>query len=127
MDLNVKSIFYLTAALTPLLVNGSNNTKPGCVINISSVAGLDPTAEGPLSAPGHGVFSYNVSKAAVNHLTSIQAVSLGPKHVTVNAILPGVFPSKMTGYGIKTQSDKLTGLQPTGECFMHSILTGFLH
>lgn len=64
MNLNVKSIFYLTAALTPLLVKDSNNRAPGRVINISSVASLDPRAEGStLADEGDGLYSYNVSKA----------------------------------------------------------------
>lgn len=115
LALNVKAIWYLTAALTPLLVKNSDALHPGRVINISSVAGLDPKTEnGTLSDAGTGVYSYSVSKAAVNHLTSIQAVSLATKFVTVNAILPGVFPSKMTAFGLAKQSDKIIEQQPTG-------------
>lgn len=51
---------------------------------------------------------------AVNHLTSIQAVALAPKHVTVNAILPGVFPSKMTAHGINKFGEQMARAQPTG-------------
>jgi NAD(P)-dependent dehydrogenase (short-subunit alcohol dehydrogenase family) len=51
----------------------------------------------------------------VNHLTSIQAVYFAPKHVTVNAIMPGVFPSKMTAYGLHKNADKIVNSQPTGE------------
>ena len=51
---------------------------------------------------------------AVNHLTSVQAVALAPKHVTVNAILPGVFPSKMTAHGIEKFGEELARAQPTG-------------
>ena len=115
MSINVKSIFYLTAALTPLLTQGSTSTSPGRVVNISSVASLDPVADGsPVSAPGNGLYSYGVSKAAVNHLTSVQAVSLGPKHITVNAILPGIFPSRMTAYGLKMYGDSITKKQLNG-------------
>lgn len=64
MNLNVKSIFYLTAALTPLLVKDSTNRAPGRVINISSVASIDPRAEDTaLANQGDGLYSYNVSKA----------------------------------------------------------------
>lgn len=52
--------------------------------------------------------------SAVNHLTSIQAVALGQKNVTVNAILPGVFPSKMTAFGIKQAGEQMAKSQPTG-------------
>lgn len=60
---------------------------------------------------------------AVNHLTSIQAVSLGTKNVTVNAILPGVFPSKMTAFGISKSGDEMAKAQPTG---MSNILSSFV-
>ena len=63
MDLNVKSLFYLTAALTPLLVKDSTNITPGRVINIASVAGISAVMDSGLSAMGTGLYSYNVSKA----------------------------------------------------------------
>ncbi len=63
MNLNVKSLFYLTAALTPLLVKDSTNIAPGRVINIASVAGVSPHVESDLSDAGTGLYSYNVSKA----------------------------------------------------------------
>lgn len=61
-DLNVKSIFYMTVELEPLLLKGANADTPGRVINIASMAGiqtLDVTTgeAGGLSKPGHGTFS----------------------------------------------------------------------
>ncbi|EIW53462.1 NAD-P-binding protein [Trametes versicolor FP-101664 SS1] len=100
--LNVKSIFYMTAALTPLLAKDATGFDPGRVINISSVAGFLTTAHGSRLASGNnGLWSYGTSKAAVNHLTILLATTLAPKFITVNAILPGVFPSKMTAYALK--------------------------
>ena len=141
MNLNVKSIFYLTAALTPPLTKDTTNLAPGRVINISSIASLSPRTEGnKLAGEGDGLYSYNVSKAcvdtvyhentlrlisyfsAVNHLTQIQAVSLAPKHVTVNAILPGVFPSKMSAYGIRTAGAEMARAQPTGALLVFTFL-----
>ncbi|KAF8314426.1 NAD-P-binding protein [Clavulina sp. PMI_390] len=125
MNLNVKSIFYLTAALTPLLVKDANNRTPSRVINISSVASWETRAEGSsLAGAGDGLYSYNVSKAAVNHLTQIQAVTLGPKHVNVNAILPGVFPSKMTAFGIKQAGEQMANAQPSGRYGMPEDMGG---
>ena len=67
MNLNVKSIFYLTAALSPLLAKDATNLAPGRVINISSTASIYPQAEGSkLSGEGDGVYSYSVSKACVD-------------------------------------------------------------
>uniref|UniRef100_A0A0W0EYV8 Uncharacterized protein n=1 Tax=Moniliophthora roreri TaxID=221103 RepID=A0A0W0EYV8_MONRR len=56
-NMNVKSIFYMTAGLTDLLCKDSNAYDPGRVINISSTASVEPGAEGFLSAPGNGTWS----------------------------------------------------------------------
>ncbi|KII89437.1 hypothetical protein PLICRDRAFT_175614 [Plicaturopsis crispa FD-325 SS-3] len=123
--INVKSIFYVTVGLTDLLVKDSTNLDPARVINISSVASLSPRAEGgTLASPGTGTWSYGTSKAAVNHLTSSLALKLAPSHVTVNAILPGVFPSRMTAYGFKTAGDKMAAGQPTGRVGIPQDLAG---
>ncbi|KAI0922805.1 hypothetical protein AcW1_002633 [Taiwanofungus camphoratus] len=116
MALNVKSIFYLTVALTDLLANGSSNIDPGRVINISSTFGLWPLASDPRVSSGvNGTWSYNVSKAAVNHLTTQLASTLAPKLITVNAILPGLFPSKMTAFGLKNVGeDSMAATLPMG-------------
>ncbi|THV06894.1 NAD(P)-binding protein [Dendrothele bispora CBS 962.96] len=112
---NVKSIFYMTSGLTPLLTKDSNSHDPARVINISSTASVEPASESPLSRPGNGTWSYQPSKAAVNHLTSQLAVKLGPQHVTCNAILPGVFPSRMTAFGFKQAGEEaFNSFQPTG-------------
>lgn len=92
--LNVKSQFYLTVALLPELEAGKDNLNPASVINIASTAAISPFAEGALSAPGSGTYSYQPSKAASLHLTRVMASSLVKKHINVNAICPGVFPSR---------------------------------
>ncbi|PWY97635.1 putative NADPH-dependent beta-ketoacyl reductase [Testicularia cyperi] len=113
-DLNVKSQFYLTVALLPLLEKDKTNVDPATVINIASTAAISPLAEGGLSAPGHGTYSYQPSKAASLHLTKVLANSLADKYIMVNAICPGVFPSRMTAYGLEENKDLLEGIQPTG-------------
>ncbi|KAF6758257.1 rhamnolipids biosynthesis 3-oxoacyl-reductase [Ephemerocybe angulata] len=122
---NVKSIFYMTAGLSDLLAKDATNADPGRVINISSVASVEPSAEGSLSADGNGTWSYQPSKAAVNHLTSTLAVKLVGQNVTVNAILPGLFPSKMTAFGLRTAGDEvfIKG-QPTGRYGQASDVAG---
>ncbi|KAK0474005.1 hypothetical protein IW261DRAFT_1342089, partial [Armillaria novae-zelandiae] len=112
-NVNVKSIFY--SALTELLAKDSDAYDPGRVINISSTASVEPESEHSLSSPGNGTWSSRLTTLAVNHLTSSLAVKLGPRHVTVNAILPGLFPSKMTAFGFKTTGEKaFIASQPTG-------------
>ncbi|KAJ7611766.1 hypothetical protein FB45DRAFT_843833 [Roridomyces roridus] len=112
---NVKSIFYMTAGLTDLLTKGATAEDPGRVINISSTDSIVPLSENAMSGDGNGTWSYQPSKAAVNHLTTSLAVKLGPSQVTVNAILPGFFPSKMTAFGLRTAGSVLLKEgQPTG-------------
>ncbi|KAF2477483.1 3-oxoacyl-reductase [Lindgomyces ingoldianus] len=119
MALNVKNIFYMTVGLEPLLLKGANADTPGRVINIASMAGIQTTdvttgEAGGLSAPGHGTFSYGPSKAACIHLTKMQASKLAPKNIMCNVICPGVFPSRMTNFGLQKYMDTLVSGQPTG-------------
>lgn len=119
MALNVKSIFYVTVGLQPLLLNGASHQTPARVINIASVAGLqtiDVTVgeEGGLAEPGTGTFSYGPSKAACVHLSKMQASKLAPLNIMVNCICPGVFPSRMTRYGFSQHHEALVAGQPTG-------------
>lgn len=113
-DLNVKSQFYLTVALLPLLEKDKSNTQHGSVINIASVAAYSPGASSPLSEEGNGTYSYQPSKAASVHLTRTLAHEFADKYVMVNALCPGVFPSRMTSWSLSANRDLLEGVQPTG-------------
>lgn len=95
MNLNLKGPFLLTRALLPLLQAAATVRDPARVINITSVAG---TLTGSMHA-----YPYGPSKAALNHLTRIFANELAERHIAVNAIAPGVFPSKMTRYIMKQE------------------------
>jgi len=88
MDINVKSVFFLTQKLLPMLKASASEANPARVINISSVAAISPNS---MSA-----YSYGPSKAAVAQLTKILASDLIKQQILVNAIAPGLFPSKMT-------------------------------
>jgi NAD(P)-dependent dehydrogenase (short-subunit alcohol dehydrogenase family) len=89
MDLNVKSPFFLTKELIPLLSAGATHESTSSVINIGSVAGICGETD---------TYSYAPSKAAVHQLTRNLAVALCDRHIRVNAIAPGRFFSKMTEY-----------------------------
>ena len=93
MDLNVKSVFFLTQQLLPLLRAAGTAQDPARVVNIGSVAGLHAYGSGT-------TFSYNASKAALHHLTRTLAARLAADHVNVNAIAPGPFATKMMAYAL---------------------------
>ncbi|KIX97243.1 uncharacterized protein Z520_07358 [Fonsecaea multimorphosa CBS 102226] len=119
MALNVKAIFYLTIALVPLLQKSASGNYPSRVINLASIAGLstgDPTAtgEGGLSVAGSGAYSYGPSKAACIHLSRQQASQFAPKNILVNCICPGLFPSRMSNFGIQKSLGFFLSTQPTG-------------
>jgi NAD(P)-dependent dehydrogenase (short-subunit alcohol dehydrogenase family) len=88
MDLNLKSVFFLTQKLLPLLRAAASPTQHSSVINVGSVGGL---RVGPKEN-----YSYAASKAALHHMTGSLAKRLGGENVTVNAIAPGVFLSRIT-------------------------------
>jgi NAD(P)-dependent dehydrogenase (short-subunit alcohol dehydrogenase family) len=88
MDLNVKSPFFLTQRLGKLLEAAGTPDDFARVINIGSIDGLHVS--------GIETYSYAASKAGINHMTKMMAKFLAAKHIAVNAIAPGYFPSKMT-------------------------------
>ena len=94
-NLNVKSAFVMTQKSLPMLEAAASAADPARVINITSVAGQ---MYGSMQA-----YAYGPSKAALNHLTKILAGELAAKHITVNAIAPGVFPSRMTTFVLKDE------------------------
>jgi NAD(P)-dependent dehydrogenase (short-subunit alcohol dehydrogenase family) len=90
MDVNVRGVFLLTQALLDRLRAAGSAEDPARVVNIGSVDGLHT------SHVEH--YAYPASKAAVHHLTRQLGWRLAPEHITVNAIAPGLFPSKMTAF-----------------------------
>jgi NAD(P)-dependent dehydrogenase (short-subunit alcohol dehydrogenase family) len=86
LSLNVKGVFHTTKFLLPLLRAAAAEDDPARVINIGSIDGIH--------VPVLETYSYSASKAAVHQLTRHLAKKLAPQ-VTVNAIAPGPFPSKM--------------------------------
>jgi len=106
MDTNVKSIFFLTRDLTPLLEKAARPDDPARVINVGSIDGLKvPLVEN---------YAYAPSKAAVHHLTRVLAVKLGPRGITVNAIAPGPFESQMTKWLLETYQKQIEADCPLG-------------
>ena len=90
MAVNVAGLFTLTRDLLPLLEAAARDADPARVVNIGSVMGTLPVAE--------GAYAYTASKGAVHHLTQTLAAEFAPRRITVNAFAPGPFPSKMTAF-----------------------------
>ncbi|KAF5017621.1 hypothetical protein F66182_10429 [Fusarium sp. NRRL 66182] len=90
MDLNVRAVFNTIRLFTPLLEKSASLKDPSRVIITASVAALGVGTTGQ-----QGTYGYSASKAAVLHLGRNLAIELGPRHITVNSICPGFFPTKM--------------------------------
>lgn len=93
MNTNVNAVFALTRDAVPLLELAATPDDPARVINIGSMDGLQvPIVQ---RVP---TFAYSASKAALHHLTRTLAVDLAARFITVNAVAPGFFASRMTDY-----------------------------
>ncbi|TYZ58314.1 hypothetical protein PybrP1_006302 [[Pythium] brassicae (nom. inval.)] len=111
LNVNVKSPFFLTVALLPLLDAAATSSDAARVINVGSIAGLRPQSIDTMA--------YDTSKAAIHHLTRVLAAKLARRpnggHILVNAIAPGLVPSKMSqGISLVTDQsfDELASILP---------------
>jgi NAD(P)-dependent dehydrogenase (short-subunit alcohol dehydrogenase family) len=95
MNTNVRGVFLLTQQLLPLLEAAATPEDPARIINIGSVDGLE--------SPQFESYAYSSSKAAVHMLTRHLARHLADRHITANAIAPGLFESKMTRFIFNSQ------------------------
>ncbi|HEY2772748.1 MAG TPA: SDR family NAD(P)-dependent oxidoreductase [Candidatus Binatia bacterium] len=103
---NVKSVFNLTRELLPLLRNAATKEDPARVINIGSIDGIH--------VPVLETYAYSASKAAVHHLTRSLAKRLASENITVNAVAPGPFQSKMMKETLERFGDMIVAQVPRG-------------
>ncbi|MER5455253.1 SDR family oxidoreductase [Micromonospora sp. NPDC002389] len=87
---NVKAVFRLTTELLPVLRTAASADDPARVINIGSVDGI--------RVPAMEVYAYSATKAALHMLTRTLAHQLVGERITVNAVAPGPFESKMMAF-----------------------------
>ncbi len=103
LALNVKGVFHVTKFLLPLLKARATADEPSRVINIGSIDGIQ--------VPMLETYSYSASKAAVHQLTRHLARKLAPE-ITVNAIAPGPFESKMMAATLQAFGDQIAAMAP---------------
>lgn len=105
LDLNLKGPFFLVQELLGLLRAAAADGDPARVVNIGSIDGL--------RVPALPNFSYSAAKAGLHHLTRVLAVELGPD-LTVNAIAPGPFASKMMAATLEKEQETFEQVAPMG-------------
>jgi NAD(P)-dependent dehydrogenase (short-subunit alcohol dehydrogenase family) len=101
--INVKAVFHLTKFCLPLLQASGTADDPARVINIGSIDGIQ--------VPMLETYSYSSSKAAVHQLTRHLASKLAPE-ITVNAVAPGPFESKMMAATLEAFGDSIAASAP---------------
>ncbi len=100
MGLNVDSLFYLCQAVGRAWMIPQRH---GRIVNVASVAGLKGNA---------GTIAYNTSKGAVVNFTRALAAEWGPHGITVNALAPGWFPSRMTAATLERSGPEFAARTP---------------
>lgn len=103
LALNVKAIFHMTKFLRTMLEASGSAESPSRVINIGSIDGIH--------VPSMETYAYSASKAGVHQLTRHLAKFLAP-NVTVNAIAPGPFESKMMHATLETFGSEIAAAAP---------------
>jgi NAD(P)-dependent dehydrogenase (short-subunit alcohol dehydrogenase family) len=101
--INVKAVFHLTKFCLPLLEASGTADDPARVINIGSIDGIQ--------VPMLETYSYSSSKAAVHQLTRHLASKLAPM-ITVNAVAPGPFESKMMAATLDAFGESIAASAP---------------
>ena len=104
MNLNVRGYFLLSQRIAKQSMIAR---RSGRIINVASILGLNG------NPPDMNTIAYNTSKGAVINFTRTLGAEWGKYNITVNAICPGFFPSKMTaGLLASMGEDRLAAAAP---------------
>lgn len=114
VDLNMKTPFFLTQALHPLL-KAAASKRPAKVINIASIDGL--------SVNPWETYSYAASKAGLIHLTRRMALRLAQDNIVMSAIAPGPFASDMNRQA-RDHADEVAQRVPAGRIGQEDDMAG---
>ncbi|MCB1670635.1 MAG: SDR family oxidoreductase [Gammaproteobacteria bacterium] len=121
VNTNLNAVFSLTRDLVPLLAKAGTIEDPARIINIGSMDGLQvPVVQ---RVP---TFAYSASKAALHHLTRALAVDLASRHITVNAVAPGFFESKMTDHVLANYRQDIEADCPLGRIGQPAEIVGII-
>lgn len=104
VNLNLTGTFLVTQAV------GKRSMIPrrkGRIINIASVAGLQGSPPEVMKT-----LPYNTTKGGLVNFTRALAAEWGPYGITVNAIAPGFFPTRMTRVTLQSHGDQIRQRAP---------------
>ncbi|HVS62871.1 MAG TPA: SDR family oxidoreductase [Thermoanaerobaculia bacterium] len=104
VDLNLKAPFFLTQKLLPQLRAAATPENPARVIHVASIDGLHVN---PIDT-----YSYAASKSGLVHLTRAMARRLSQDDITVNAVAPGPFESKMMEWTLDRFGEQIRTSNP---------------
>ena len=104
MNLNVKSVWFLTQAVAPGMIDRGS----GVIVNLSSIAARN--------GGGPGATIYSAAKAAVSTITKGLAKELAPKGIRVNAVSPGTVDNHFHEvFSNKQILDNVVAMTPAGK------------
>jgi len=110
VNVNLTGLFFVCQAFGKMLMAAGTKTQPSRIINIASIDGI--------STPSFEEYAYAATKSAVIHLTNVMAGNLAKRNITVNAISPGLFPSKMGDQVLTAGGPEVTKSIPLGRAGM---------